>query len=175
MKGAQTYFGIQLERLIDKLITLRLNSRYQKYLDSYKNVINILEEAKINAENNKYFELSDALDVFPTITDGDELYDDLKDIYDEAEDEFFTMLLEFFVEDEGLRESTVHEYVSIIKNHSDLYEEAINFIMNNCDFDDDWNLVSVRGHNAKYFYQNKDLSLLMSYLNMIKNREKETV
>lgn len=175
MKGAQTYFGIQLERLIDKLITLRLNSRYQKYLDSYKNVINILEEAKINAENNKYFELSDALDVFPTIKDGDELYDDLKDIYDEAEDEFFTMLLEFFVEDEGLRESTVHEYVSIIKNHSDLYEEVINFIMNNCDFDDDWNLVSVRGHNAKYFYQNKDLSLLMSYLNMIKNREKETV
>lgn len=174
MKDAQTYFGIQLERLIDKLIILRLNSRYQKYLDSYKNVINILEEAKINAENNKYFELSDALDVFPTITDGDELYDDLKDIYDEAEDEFFTMLLEFFVEDEGLRESTVHEYVSIIKKHSDLYEEVINFIMNNCDFDDDWNLVNVCGHNAKYFYQNKDLSLLMSYLNMIKNREKET-
>lgn len=170
MKLVMMNFADRLTDIIDKIITIRVNGNKisEDKLCEYKNVINILEEAKINAENNKYFDIYDVIEVFPSVEDfRDDLFKELLSIQSDSIEEIDKIVINYLVKEEKMDEKDIRRKIldNLCRNN-DLYVEMINIILNDGILDKNVNLIEVNGFDIKDLYELNNLSLFESYLQL---------
>lgn len=160
----------RLSDIIDKIIDIRVNGTKisEEKLSEYKNVINILEEAKINAENNKYFDIYDVIEVFPSVEDfRDDLFKELLSIQSDSIEEFDRVVMNYLKKEEKMDEKDIRRQImdNLCRNN-DLYVEMINIILNEGKIDKNVDLIEVSGFDVKDLYELNNLSLFESYLQL---------
>ena len=163
-------FASRLSDIIDKIIDIRVNGTKisEEKLSEYKNVINILEEAKINAENNKYFDIYDVIEVFPSVEDfRDDLFKELLSIQSDSIEEFDRVVINYLKKEEKMDEKDIRRQImdNLCRNN-DLYVEMINIILNEGRIDKNVDLIEVSGFDIKDLYELNNLSLFESYLQL---------
>lgn len=135
------WLSVQKELIIDKInetinfiidIPIKHNEQEKK---EYENIIIILEEAKINCKNNKYFDIEDIYIKFPKLDPilqgfGIDDIDNITSIYNKNIVELFLdKNRHLFKNDEN--NENLREFSKRINCHKDLREEFINLILEN--------------------------------------------
>lgn len=153
----------KLEKIISNIIYVDLNICNSKNdMITWKNVINILEEARINCENDKYFNLDQALKI---LTDnnlqGKCAYHEIQNINNEIEDFYYKYISKKYKNSSVLN----------IMIHKDIFEECINYIFNKEKFEDEENLIEIEGYNAKKLIEEIGYNTTRAYNLMVLLRE----
>lgn len=152
----------KLEKVISNIIYVDLNLLNSKDQTTWKNVINILEEARINCENDKYFNLDNALKILEDNNlQGKCAYQEIKEINQEIEDFYYKYVSKKYKNSSVLN----------IMVHKDIFEECINYIFNKEKFEDEENLIEIEGYNAKKLIEEIGYNVTRSYNLMVLLRE----
>lgn len=140
-------FGNLFDAVIDYLIFHEMNKGSE-----WKNLIIVLEEARINAKENKYFNLDKAEDIFAIIkNECDESFITFFEHVITTSNMYFNrMILSYFEENDCNADK--NKFLLKLMLFPDLYEEFINVILDNKNLNEE--LVSVNDCNAKYFIDN---------------------
>lgn len=153
----------KLEKVISNIIYVDLNICNSKNdMITWKNVIQILEEARINCENNRYFNLDNALRILKNNNlQGKVMYQEIENINKEIEDFYYKYITKKY------KNSSVFN----IMIHKDIFEECVNYIFNNEKFEDEEKLIEIEGYTAKKLIEKIGYNTTRAYNLMVLLRE----
>lgn len=154
-----------LLREIDTTINALI--KYSEYLKKedkkiFERLAVILDEAKINCENNRYFVIPDIINQFKI--ENEYLKNDIENLQKNIDEYFYNTCFNYVKNHpnySSLPKHNISDFVETLSAYPELYEEAINIILNGIDNIETF--VVTNGYTTKDIMKIKKLPFISCY------------
>ena len=155
------YLLTEIDATINALIKY---SGYLKKEDKkiFERLAVILEEAKINCENNRYFVIPDIINQFQI--KNEYLKNDIENLQKNIDEYFYNICFNYVKNHpnfSSLPKHNISDFVETLSAYPELYEEAINIILNGIDNIETF--VVTNGYTTKDIMKIKNLPFISCY------------
>lgn len=147
-----------------------VNTVGDEILNGLKQISIILEECKINHENNRYFSIKKAMDIISKMEAYNgvmDLYEGLRLLSEMSYTYFHNTLLEYMQKEEYsyLSNKDMLDVFHMEEFQPDLYEELVNIVLN--DLDCIGELITIGGYDVKIISSSPWFTLIDAYKEMV--------
>lgn len=159
----------ELEAAIHKIIDLKFKNINKEDEVFWKYILFVLEDALSKCDNNKYFSIAEIFDKVKDKNRLEELYYfDLGSLTDHIHLYFLNYLKEQLKYNEIFESQFYFNREAFLLRliyHEDLYEEVVNYLLNNCKFDEEF--VEKEGYTTKSLQEKYDFPVSVAFTCMI--------